>query len=329
MTSLKLATSFLVALVGLAGCGALVDARADRREAEATRAYPPEGQLLSVQGRTVHAVVEGSGPDLVLIHGASGNTRDFTFDFVDRVKDRYRVIVFDRPGLGYTDRVSQRYVGPAKSTAESPAEQARLLQAAAAQLGADTPLVLGHSYGGAVALAWALERPDNVAGLVIVSGASNPWEGGLGPYYTLTATATGGATVVPLITAFASEGSIQGAVSSIFEPQSPPDGYLDFVGAPLTLRRASLRANARQVNTLKPHLVEMSARYGSIDMPVEIVHGTADDVVPLAVHSEPLSQQIPDARLTRLPGIGHMPHHVAADEVTQAIDRAAARAGLR
>ena len=40
----------------------------------------------------------GAGPDLVLIHGSSGNTRDFTFGFVDTVKDRYRVIVFDRPG---------------------------------------------------------------------------------------------------------------------------------------------------------------------------------------------------------------------------------------
>ncbi|WP_267138507.1 alpha/beta fold hydrolase [Anianabacter salinae] len=324
-----MAASLVIAALGLAGCGVLVDARADRREAEAARAYPPQGQLLDVGGRTVHAVVTGSGPDLVLIHGASGNTRDFTFQFVDRVKDRYRVIVFDRPGLGYTDRVSPAYEGAARRDAESPAEQAILLQAAAAQLGADTPLVLGHSYGGAVALAWALERPDDLSGLVIVSGASNPWDGGLGFTYNLTATRAGGVLAVPLITAFASESVIKGAVASIFEPQSPPEGYLEYVGAPLTLRRDSVRANGRQVNTLKPHVTEMATRYDQITVPTEIVHGTADEVVPLAVHSEPLSRQIPGAYLVALDGIGHMPHHVAPDEVVAAIDRAATRAGLR
>jgi pimeloyl-ACP methyl ester carboxylesterase len=64
-------------------------------------------------------------------------------------------------------------------------------------------------------------------------------------------------------------------------------------------------------------------------MPVEIVHGTADDVVPIHIHSEPLANQIPGAVLTRLDGIGHMPHHSAPEAVKAAIHRAAARAGLR
>ena len=59
------------------------------------------------------------------------------------------------------------------------------------------------------------------------------------------------------------------------------------------------------------------------------VHGTADDTVGLTLHSEKLVQQIPAATLTRLDGIGHMPHQVAQEDVIAAIDRAAARAGLR
>ena len=73
----------------------------------------------------------------------------------------------------------------------------------------------------------------------------------------------------------------------------------------------------------------MSARYSTLPMPVEIVHGTADDVVPIHIHSEPLARQIPGAVLTRLEGIGHMPHHSAPAAVAEAIDRAAARARLR
>jgi pimeloyl-ACP methyl ester carboxylesterase len=275
----------------------------------------------------VHAQVEGSGPDLVLLHGASGNLRDFTFSFVDRLKDDYRVIAFDRPGLGWTERADR--FGPWTPSAESPAQQAALLQAAADRLGVENPLVLGHSYGGAVALAWGLAQPDDTAGLIVVAGASTPWPGGLGPMYSVMGSSWGGALLAPLITAWSPEARIDGALRGIFAPDPVPPGYARHIGTGLTLRRESFRANARQVNTLRPHVVKMSKRYGTLPMPVEIVHGTADDTVPLEIHSEPLSRQIPDANLTRLEGVGHMPHHAAPDAVEQAIHRAASRAGLR
>ncbi len=316
-------------LLGLMSCGPVVDSRADQREDAAEAAYPPQGQIINVSGRKVHAVVRGTGPDLVLIHGASGNARDFTFSMMDRLAGRYRVIVFDRPGLGYTDRVSDRFGGATNTAAESPIEQARLLQAAAARLGADRPIVLGHSYGGAVALGWALDRPRNIAALVVVSGASNPWPGDLAPVYSVTASSLGGAALVPLITAYAGQDRVDTSLAQIFSPQRPPAGYAAYVGTGLALRRETLRANARQVNGLKPHLAAMAPRYGSITVPTEIVHGTADRVVSIELHSDKLARQIPGARLTRLPGIGHMPHHVAQPQVIAAIDRAAARAGLR
>ncbi|HEY9021596.1 MAG: alpha/beta hydrolase [Paracoccaceae bacterium] len=321
--------SFVATLALLGGCGVIVDRRADTRAAAAEASYPPTGQFVTVNGQRVHAHVEGAGPDLVLIHGASGNTRDFTFSFVERMKDNYRVIVFDRPGLGWSDRVSDEFSGAFTTAAESPLQQAAFLQAAADQLGVSNPIVLGHSYGGAVALAWGLSRPEDTAALVVLSGASNPWPGGLGVLYGVASSAIGGATVVPLIAAFPPRGQVDGALDSIFAPQSPPEGYADYIGSGLTLRRETLRANARQVNSLRPHVVEMSARYSTLPMPVEIVHGTADDVVPIHIHSEPLARQIPGAVLTRLEGIGHMPHHSAPAAVAEAIDRAAARARLR
>ena len=327
---MKLAIKFsLAALALLTAGGTFVDKRADQRETQAEVDYPPEGDFVIVNGQRVHYVMEGSGPDLVLIHGASGNTRDFTFAFVDLVKDDYRVIVFDRPGLGYSDRASDEFGGPFNRAAESPAEQAIMLQAAAQQLGAERPIVLGHSFGGTVALAWALERPDNIAAVINVAAPSNPWPGKLGALYRINGTAVGGALLPPLITAFASQQRIEDNIASIFEPQDAPDGYAHYVGATLTTRRAPFRANGRQVNSLRPHVVEMSKRYGEITIPVEIIHGNADTIVPLDIHSIPLSRQIPQANLTVLDGIGHMPHHVAPDEVIAAINRAAAASRLR
>jgi len=316
------------AVIGLlVGCGAILDQTLDSQVTRTVASYPPEGQILDVGGVPVHAVVRGSGPNVVLIHGASGNTRDFTFDLVDRLSDRYRVIVMDRPGLGYTGHTRPEYAHITSTTSDTPAEQAALLAAAARQLGAEAPLVVGQSYGGAVALAWALDQP--LSGLVTLAGVSNVWPGPLDAIYRINGSRFGAFTTVPLISAFAPRARVEAAVEAIFAPNPVPAGYAEAIGAPLSLRPISLRANARQINTLKPLIATMVPRYGGISVPTEILHGDADTIVPLEIHSAKLVDQIPGARLTVLPGIGHMPHHAAPDAVVDAIERAAARAGLR
>ncbi len=299
---------------------AVVQVSATMREARAVRDFPPEGQILDVGGHQVHAVVMGSGPDLVLIHGASGNTRDMTFSLAPRLAERYRVIVFDRPGLGYTERLND--------TGATLLEQATLLRAAAHQLGAARPIVMGQSYGGAVALAWAAHFPSDVAALVPVAAASNPWDTPLSTFYNVTSARLGQLWVVPLITAFVPKSVVENAVESVFQPQNAPEGYADHVGAALTLRRVSLRANADQRANILGEIKGLVPLYQNIMAPTEIVHGTADTTVDLQIHSVRLVRQIDGATLTRLTGIGHMPHHTAQDAVVAAIDRAADRAGL-
>ncbi|MEM9350783.1 MAG: alpha/beta hydrolase [Pseudomonadota bacterium] len=317
----------LIAVLAGIGFTLAVRALAAANEARAEAAHPPEGQFVEVDGVRIHAVVMGSGPDLVLLHGAGGSTRDYTFAFAERLSTRYRVIAMDRPGLGYSGRLRDYSVWSRE--AETPREQARLLQAAAAQLGAEKPIVLGHSFGAIVALAWALERPENISGVISVGGVANPWEGGVGGFYDLTASPLGGALFVPLATAFVWDGYLQQSVTNVFRPQSEPEGYGAHFGPRMSARRETLRANGRQVHGLKPYVIEMVQDYPGITVPVEIVHGDADTTVPLQVHSIPLSEQVPGANLTVLPGVGHMPQHADPDAVEAAIDRAATRAGLR
>lgn len=311
----------LAVLATLAGGLALVtDRRAAARERAAEAAFPPTGQILAVEGVAVHVDVRGHGPDLVLIHGASGNTRDFTMGLADELARRFRVITLDRPGLGWT--------GNGGAPVLSPQDQARLLRAAVTRLGAERPLILGHSYGGAVALAWALDAPEAVAGLVVLSGATMPWEGSLGLWYRLNETAPGRAVLAGLVAAFAPARLAEQTVEEIFAPDPPPPGYLDGIGLGLTLRRASLKANAAQVNGLLPHVTEMARQYPALAMPVEILHGDADTITPIKTHARPLARLIPGARLTELAGAGHMPHHTHPAAVIAAIERAATRAGL-
>lgn len=317
----RLALSLILAATAIGGCALLTDKRATAREAAAEVAFPPTGRLIDVHGTMVHADITGQGPDLVLIHGASGNSRDFTFALAQRLAKDYRVIAFDRPGLGWTEDLGEDGV--------SPLLQARLLQSAAHELGVTRPIVVGHSYGGAVAMAWGLTDTPDVAALVILSGATMPWPGGLGAFYAVTGSRIGGATVIPAITAFASPAQAGAVIDSIFAPAPPPPGYADYVGAALTMRRESLRANARQVSGLKPYVTRMATEYPKLTLPVEILHGTADTIVPAQIHAIPLSRLLPNAQLTLLDGVAHMPHHTHPDAVIAAIDRAAIRAGLR
>ncbi len=239
---MRLAASLILAALALGGTAFAVDRRATAREADATAAWPPEGTLIEVGGRTVHGVTRGQGPDLILIHGASGNLRDFTLSFMDRLTDRYRVTAFDRPGLGHTDRVSDAFAHPFARFGESPADQAALLAAAADALGLENPVILGHSYGASVAMAWALDRPNDVAGVVNVSGATMPWPGGLGLLYQINGTGLGGALVPPLLAAFTPEPYVDRVIEEIFTPDTAPQGYAEAVGAGLTIRRDTLRA---------------------------------------------------------------------------------------
>ena len=291
------------------------------RAARAEAAHPPEGSFIEIEGRRLHYVEMGEGPPLVLIHGAFGSSRDFTFDIMERLAGRFRVIAFDRPGLGYSEGLYSRAFS---SRAESPAEQARILATAAARLGADRPIVLGHSFGGIVAMAWALDHDP--AALVMVAGVALPWPGELGWLYQVNGTVPGGALAAPVLTAFAPRARIADSVEATFDPDPMPVGYADHIGVYMPLRLPVFRSNARQVNWLRPHVVEMEAGYPDLDLPIEIVHGDADETVPIRVHSGPLSERVASARLEIIEGAGHMPHHTHPVAVVAAVDRAAARA---
>lgn len=320
MTWQRSAARFGIAAIALAGGAVGITARASAREAAAARAYPAAGQLVPVGAGVVHAEQLGEGPDLVLIHGASGNTRDFNRGLAPLLARDFRVTIFDRPGLGWSSDLGAKGVDPAA--------QARTLATAAATLGVTSPIVLGQSYGGAVALAWALEAADILppSALVLVSAAAMPWEGGLGFRYDMLSSRLGLATALPLAAALVPQRLIEQEIAGIFAPEPVPEGYAAHIGAELTLRRAVMRANLLQVAGLKPHLARMSVNYPQLTLPVEMVHGTADQIVPPAIHAEPAARLLAGAALDMIEGAGHMPHHTRPDRVVAAIARAAVRA---
>jgi pimeloyl-ACP methyl ester carboxylesterase len=96
---------------------------------------------VSVDGVPVHYVRFGAGRPVVYVHGAKSSVYDFLLSIADRVAARYTAVAIDRPGAGFS--------GPAAGEGGSPQAQTAVLRAAAAELGLERPIPVGHSLGGA------------------------------------------------------------------------------------------------------------------------------------------------------------------------------------
>lgn len=298
------------ALALLGGCGNGSEPSVETIEAR----NPPAGRFVQALGQRVHYWEQGEGPPVALIHGASGNLLDWTFDIAPRLAAKYRVIAFDRPGFGYTTR---RGVDLA-----TPQGQARLLAAAADVLGAEKPIVVGHSWGGAVAMAWAVHHAPK--GAISISGVVAPYASALGK----VSRAIGlNEAITNLYQSYlksqADEDSIRDFVARAFRPQDIPDGYIAHVAPELSLREATMEANAADLNELNGALEALAPAYGGLSLPVEAIHGTSDKTVT-ARQSRDLGRDVPGARVTMLDGIGHMAHHFAGDALDAAVARIAA-----
>lgn len=274
---------------------------------------PPIGEIIQVGLARVHYFEKGSGPVVLLIHGASGNLRDFDFGLMDKIAKTHRVIAIDRPGHGYSTRLNLY--------GESPNQQAQVFVDTLRQLGVDQGIVVGYSLGGIVALAMALDFPEFTKALLLISAVSHPPQGRAGWLYTLAGSHFTGPFVARAIAAIMPKDLVADKIKSVFHPQHPPANYEDKIGTGLALRANSIRANARQVVTLLPHIKSMVPRYKDLTLPVEILHGDRDTSVPADQHSGRLAAAVPGARYSRLHGIGHAPHHAAQKEILQALAR--------
>lgn len=275
------------------------------------------GDRVEVDGVPIHFERKGRGPPLCLIHGASGNLNDMTFRLAPALAERFEVIAVDRPGHGLS--------GAPPGGGVSIGDQAALLRGALARIGVSRASLVGHSYGGSVALAWAVDAPESVSALVLLAAPSQVWQGGLGLTNDLLANPLTGPLIARAAPRLVSHGFVERSLEEVFAPQASPPGYLDHLDLGLVLQPSALRENARQLVALKEELRPLGPGYRRLRMPVEIVHGAADRTVGLDIHSRPLARQIPQARLTVLPGIGHMPHQVATRACVERIDAALRR----
>jgi pimeloyl-ACP methyl ester carboxylesterase len=313
-------TRRLSAGVAIAGLGLLASwlmVRAKSRRAE--RDHPPAGSFITVDGVKLHYLERGEGPVLVLLHGNGVDATDWEHSgLLDAAAERYRVIAFDRPGFGYSERP--------RSTVWTPDRQARLLHHALQELNVDSAIVAGHSWGTLVALNMGLQVPDFVRGLVLVSGYYYPSVRmdvmvGAPPAIPLVGDALR-YTVAPL----AGRLIWPAAVGRAFAPL-PVSERFRAVSPWMSLRPGQLRANAADSSLMVPAAISLARRFGRLKVPVQILSGTQDGVCDYAHNAERLHAALRHSELSVTPGVGHMLHYAEPGKVLGAIDAIASQVG--
>jgi pimeloyl-ACP methyl ester carboxylesterase len=282
------------------------------------RAHPAAGRLVEVDGGRLHLLELGpaAAPPVVLLHGASGNLNDMRIALGERLAARYRVILVDRPGHGWSDR-------PGGRANASPARQAALIHQALQRIGATRAVVVGHSWSGALAAAYALAYPDAVSGLMLLAPATHPSEESIGWYAPVIITPVIGPLLAYSIMLPLGRLLTGPAVRYVFKPQQPPERYIERAAAELVLRPRELTANSEDLMQLKPFVAGQAPHYGEIQTPTTVITGDVDNTVSHRIHAEVIGAMLPRGTLIVLPGVGHMPHHAAPEMVIKAIDELA------
>lgn len=309
MVSSRVGVLAVAAAVSAAATAIWVEAQA--RQAE--RDNPPAGDLIDIDGVDLHYVERGEGPPVVLLHGNTVTHADFIASgLMDGLARNHRVIAFDRPGFGHSSRPRDRFW--------TPAAQADVFCAALERLGVERPAVVGHSMGSMVAMAMALNHPENVRSLVLIGGYFYP---SLRVDALLTAPVALpvlGDVMRYTVTALTGRLMLKKMAKSLFAPKALPDNFFPLISREMMLRPVQLRANAEDAAFMVPAANTLSKRYGELVLPITLISGEDDLVVDPQAHSVRLHNELPHSELHLIRGTGHMAHYAAQDLVANAID---------
>ncbi len=309
--SRSVGTRALAAATGLATLAIanhVVARRAERR-------HPPEGSFIVVDGVRLHYSDRGEGSPIVLIHGNAVTGDDWnTSGVAELLLQKHRVVVFDRPGFGYSERPRGRMW--------TAGQQAELLYKALHQLGVEQPVVVGHSWGTIVALALAVRHQADIAGLVLLSGYYFPTlrpdallvlPGALpvlGDFLRYTISPLLGRLQVPLLK------------WAMFSPARVPGRFHAEYSPAMAMRPSQIRATSMDGALMIPEAFALRRHYKELTLPVAVIAGDGDKVV-FKRRSEQLAASIRGSVLQIVKGAGHMVHHLAARQVVEAVESVA------
>ncbi|WP_134496083.1 alpha/beta fold hydrolase [Microvirga pakistanensis] len=281
------------------------------------RRYPPTGRFMAVQGCRLHYQdIQPTGQPrgtIVLLHGASSNLVESMFGLGSHLARHYRVIAFDRPGHGWSERTGGL-------SAAEPARQAAVMAEALRRLDVHNAVVVGHSWSGTVVPHFALDHRDVTGAILILSGITTPWPGGYIGWYRRLVSSWAGWLAMRSLALPVTLALRPWMKRKTYAPQPPTPGIVRKGFIPLAFRPRAYEANMQDFAVMFEAVSRQSPRYGEIRVPTTVIAGECDEIVWSDLHSRSFANAVPGAQLILLPGIGHMPQYADGRTVLAAIE---------
>jgi pimeloyl-ACP methyl ester carboxylesterase len=277
---------------------------------------------IDVGGYKLNSVLlDGGGkadlPPIVFLHGASASLYDPVFSFRDKLDGRAKLLFVDRPGHGNSDKGGRENILP-----DGQADAIAILMS---KRGVQRAIVVGHSLGGAIAVALAARHPELVSGLVLMSPAAYPWKGGVAWYYDVAGIPFAGSIFSALVAPPVGLIAIDRATKQVFAPNPRPDDYIEKTKAWQALSPIAFQHNARELAALSNWAESASLEYRGIKAPTVIIIGNADEIVSPEIHAAQLARNIRGARLIVVQNLGHKSDFVANELAVAAIEYVSGR----
>lgn len=290
-----LAALLLIVLVGpfLVPVPPLENARTPQELAD------PDSQFIPINGLDVHVKTSGQGqPVYVLLHGFGASL--YSWDAVfPTFAQMGRVIAYDRPAFGLTERPMQ-WDGP---NPYSPEAQVDMLLGLLNHFGVEKAVLVGNSAGGTVAMQFTLAHPDRVSALVLVDPAV--YAGGGSPAWLRPLLATPQMRRLgPLFARQIETRGMQLISTAWHDPAKIPAQTFERYRKPLQVENWD---KALWEFTLASRGANLPARLGELTLPVLVISGDDDRIVPTA-ESIRLAGELPNAELVVIEQAGHVPH---------------------
>lgn len=260
---------------------------------------PQAGKVIPVRGGGIHYVELGNPrkQTLVMIHGLSGQLQHFTYALAQDLAQDHHVVVLDRPGCGYSPREDD-------ALAELP-EQARMIGEFLDHKGISDPVLVGHSLGGAVALAIALQRPHDIAALALICPLTHPVDSAAPAFKPLEIRSPrvrhwiGHTLAVPMGKRNAAE-----TLRMVFAPEPCPQDFLDKAGGALGLRPQAFVTASADLVWAEASIRDQASQYPHLRTPGGVLFGADDPIVSAKDHGETMTQY--GLSHQALDGRGHM-----------------------
>ena len=262
------------------------------------RSIPKFGKTTVLQDAEIHWYESGQGEPIIMLHGLAGNLRNFTYALVGKLDQEYRVIAIDRAGCGWSTR--------SKSECATLQEQARIISEFIDKEQIKRPLIVGHSLGGAIALALALEYKNKISGLALICPATQVIDKIPDMFKSLNISS-------PLIRFFVAHtfSSLIGILTRketfkvAFAPEMICDDFSIKGGGDFALSSEAFIRTSEDLIFAQSSAPSLVGREKELEVYTEVLFGEDDEILDAKLHGEKFSQ-LSGSKLTMLPGKGHM-----------------------